>query len=126
LLRLALSLLAAFTTRLALARAAFAALALASVATSAARTFVATGLLWLCATLFVAPWFVAAAGLARHTFGTVLATRFVAQAALAATLAATASITTVATTIAATAAFAAIAVMARTITFAVLAAATDV
>ena len=58
-LRLALALLATFTTRLALARAAFAALTLASVATSATRTFVTTGLLWLRSTLLVAAWFIA-------------------------------------------------------------------
>ena len=125
-LRLALALLAAFTTRLALTRAAFAALTLASVATSATRTFVTTGLLWLRSTLLVAPWFVAADRLAGRAVGTVLAARFVARATFAAALTATTSITTVATTIAATAAFAAIAVMARTITFAILAAATDV
>ena len=63
-LRLALALLAAFTTRLALARAAFA-LTLASVATSATRTFVTTGLLRLRSTLLVAPRIVAAGRLAR-------------------------------------------------------------
>jgi hypothetical protein len=130
LLRLALALLAAFTTRLALARAAFA-LTLASVATSATRTFVTTGLLRLRSTLLVAPRIVAAGRLARArcTFGTVFAACFVTRATFTAALAATASIPTVAsvaTTIAATAAFAAIAVMARTITFAVLATATGV
>lgn len=131
LLRLALALLAAFTTRLALTRAAFAALTLtlASVATSATRTFVTTGLLRLRSTLLVAPWFVAADRLAGRAVGTVFAACFVTRATFTAALAATASISTVAsvaTTIAATAAFAAIAVMARTITFAVLAAATGV
>ena len=80
-LRLALALLAAFTTRLALARAAFAALALTltTITTSATRAFVTTRLLRLHATLLVATRFAAAGRLARTrcTVSTVLATRFV-------------------------------------------------
>lgn len=104
------------------------ALALTSVATSATRTFVTAWLLRLRSTLLVAPRFVAAGRLARArcAFSTVFATCFVTRATFTAALAATAPITTVAATIAGTAAFAAITVMARAITFAVLATATDV